>query len=55
MKPKQNLLQRIINELVERKIFRRERKEITLKALGILLYHFGLSLRQVSDFLFLFW
>lgn len=45
------MLQRIVDALRYRRIFRRARKDDLTRALGIVLYHLGLSLRGTSSVL----
>jgi hypothetical protein len=43
------VLSHIVNILKAKKIFERKRKNMKWRALGILLYHYGLSLRKCES------
>ena len=47
-------LAQLMHEIEARKIFKRNRKDIRLKILAALLYFFGLSLRNASQFMSIF-
>ena len=47
-------IQRLIQEIKAKKVFRRNKKNVEFKILAALLYFFGLSLRKTSNFLSLF-
>ena len=50
----QSPIQRLIEEIKSKKVFRRNRKRTELKILSVLLYFYGLSLWKVSKFISLF-
>jgi len=45
------MLNRVVDMLVERKMFLRQRKKDRTRVLGMLLYHLGLSLRETREIL----
>jgi len=50
----QSPIDRLIEEIKAKKVFRRNKKRVELKILSALLYFYGLSLRKASKFISLF-